>query len=115
MRIAEEKEIIFFENSKGKKPFLEWLKSLNSAIQARIEQRILRLELGNYGEYKSLKDGVNELKFKFGSGYRVYFAEDGNKIIVLLVGGDKKTQRKDILKAKEYWKEYKEYKEGKNG
>ena len=112
LRIAEEKEVIFFEDSKGKQPFLIWLKSLDSTIQARIEQRILRLSLGNYGEYKPLKDGINELKLKFGAGYRVYFGEDGKKIVVLLVGGDKKTQRKDIEKAKAYWKEYLEDKNG---
>ena len=111
MKVAEEKEVIFFEDSRGKRPFLVWLKKLDSVTQARVEQRILRISLGNYGEHRALKDGINELKLKFGSGYRVYFGEDGKKVMVLLVGGDKKTQSKDIERAKEYWKEYEE---GKN-
>lgn len=57
-----------------------------------------------------MDEGVYELKFKFGSGYRIYFGKDGNKIIVLLNGGDKKTQNKDIKIAIEYWGEYKENK-----
>ncbi|MEC4678956.1 MAG: type II toxin-antitoxin system RelE/ParE family toxin [Nitrospirota bacterium] len=72
----------------------------------RIIQRVTRLESGNYGDYKSLKDGVFELRLSFGSGYRVYCAEDGNTIVILLCGGDKSTQEKDIEAAKAYWKEY---------
>ena len=67
----------------------------------------MRLELGNYGDCKALKGGISELGFKFGSGYRVYFAEDGDKIVILISGGDKSTQTKDIKKAIEYWQEYK--------
>lgn len=55
---------------------------------------------------KALKDGVFEMKIPHGRGYRVYFAEDGDEIIILLVGGDKKTQSRDIDKAKEYWRNY---------
>jgi len=75
----------------------------------RIQTRLLRLEQGNYGDYKSLKDGVLELRLMYGSGYRVYFGEDGDKLVVLLVGGDKSTQAQDIEKAKIYWKEYKNH------
>ena len=64
------------------------------------------MESGNYGDFKSLKDGVFELRLMFGSGYRVYFAEDGNDVVLLLIGGDKSSQKNDIQKAKEYWKEY---------
>jgi putative addiction module killer protein len=67
------------------------------------------VKLGHYGDYTVLKDGggVCELRFMFGKGYRIYFAEDGNRIVLLLTGGDKSTQKKDIEKAKRYWKEYK--------
>lgn len=112
MKYPEPKEVIFFENKKGKRPFVDWIDNLDSITRARINQRILRVSLGNYGDYKVLKDGVSELRFIFGAGYRVYFAEDGNKIVVLLSGGDKKTQSKDIAKAIEYWEEYKEEKDG---
>ena len=64
-----------------------------------------RVEIGNYGDYKPLGDGVYELKLHFGSGYRVYFAEDGYIIVILLCGGDKSSQSKDIEVAKAYWKE----------
>ncbi len=64
-----------------------------------------RVEIGNYGDYKSLGDGVYELKLHFGSGYRVYFAEYDNIIVILLCGCDKSTQSKDIETAKTYWKE----------
>ena len=72
----------------------------------RILSRLLRVEQGNYGDYKALKDGVFELRFSFGSGYRVYFGEDGDTIVVLLCGGDKRTQSRDIAQAKAYWQEY---------
>ena len=102
-----EKEIRLFCNSKGDEPHTVWLKTLDKDTQRRIKSRIARLELGNYGDYKKLTDGILELRFMFGSGYRVYFAE-----IILLYGGDKKTQSKDIKKAIKYWQEYKENKHG---
>ncbi len=68
--------------------------------------RIARVEVGNLGDCRSVGDGVFELKFHFGSGYRVYFGEMDNTIIILLNGGAKKSQKKDIKKAKESWKEY---------
>jgi putative addiction module killer protein len=61
---------------------------------------------GNYGDYKSVGEGVYELRFFFGKGYRVYFGEDGDTIVVLLQGGDKSSQSKDITKARAYWKDY---------
>ena len=62
---------------------------------------------GYYGDYKSVGDGVFELRFFFGPGYRIYFAEEDDTIVILLCGGDKSTQAKDIEKAKEYLKDYK--------
>ena len=64
---------------------------------------------GNFNNYKSVGDGVFELRFFFGAGYRVYFAFDGENVILLLCGGDKSTQNDDIKKAKEYLKIYFEY------
>lgn len=92
----------------GKKPFADWFaKFKDSKIKARIRQRINRLEEGNYGDYKSVGDGVYELRLFFGSGYRIYFAEVGDTVVLLLCAGDKSSQSKDIEKAKEYWKEFK--------
>lgn len=97
------KEIIFYIHSNGKKPVEIWLKSLDISIRKRIFRRISRIEEnGNFGDYKKLDEDISELRFNFGSGYRIYFAEVGDIIVLLLNAGDKKTQSKDIEKAKEY-------------
>lgn len=70
----------------------------------RILQRLL--EQGNYGDVAPIGDGLSELRMFFGSGYRVYFGEDAENIVVVLCGGDKSTQNQDIEDAKAYWKEY---------
>lgn len=102
-----EKKIVFFQDEMGYEPLSNWINSLcDSTTRRRILQRIYRIQSGNFGDYKSVKDGVLELRLKFGSGYRVYFGEDADKIVVLLCGGDKSTQKQDIKEAKTYWKEY---------
>jgi putative addiction module killer protein len=68
--------------------------------------RVSCLQQGNYGDCEVVGDGVYELRLFFGSGYRVYFGEEDNHIVVLLCGGDKGSQSKDIEQAKAYWKEY---------
>ncbi len=78
----------------------------DSAARARIRTRLDRLELGNFGDYKAVGQGVFELRFHFGPAYRVYFAQDGKTIIVLLIGGDKSSQSKDINLAQTYWEDY---------
>ncbi len=104
---ARPREVIVYADSGGKEPFTLWLKALRDPkTRRRILQRIARLQSGNYGDFKSLKDSVFELRLSFGSGYRVYFGEDGDTVVVLLSGGDKSTQSKDIETAKRYWKEY---------
>ena len=80
--------------------FSEWLESLRDvAGKARILQRIDRLAHGNPGQHRVLTGGVRELKIDFGPGYRVYYTERGKKLVVLLAGGDKSTQTRDILAA----------------
>jgi putative addiction module killer protein len=103
------REIRIFETKGGKLPFEEWLEGLRDArARARIEVRIDRLEQGNFGDCKPVGEGVLELRIDVGPGYRVYFAEEGVIVILLLIGGDKSTQDKDIRTAKTYWREYKE-------
>lgn len=81
---------------------------------SRIDARLTRIEkTGNFGVCESVGDGVFELKFDFGPGYRVYFGYKTDKVLVLLLGGYKKGQQKDIDKAKEYWHEYLSLKRGK--
>ena len=96
------KEILTYKTSSGKCPFDEWFYKLDKSTQARIEKRLERVEEGNYGDYKILDKDISELRFKFGSGYRIYFAEANNVIIILLCAGDKSTQTDDIKKAKKY-------------
>lgn len=92
--------------SNGKAPVIEWLNSLDSTIRKRITQRILRLEDGNWGDYKKLSEDISELRFSFGKGYRVYFTEVDNVIILLINAGDKSQQSKDILKAQKLLNEW---------
>jgi putative addiction module killer protein len=101
------KELLVYQTEEGREPFQEWRKNLRDKVTlARIDRRLEHLAQGHYGDYKAVGEGVYELRFFFGSGYRVYFAEDGKTIVVLLLGGDKGSQSKDIAKAKGYWKEH---------
>lgn len=80
--------------------FETWLNSLSITNSARIQARIDRVQQGNFGDYKSLGDDLYELRFFFGSGYRVYYTVRDGKIVLLIAGGDKSRQRKDIKHAK---------------
>lgn len=85
-------------------PFERWLESLRDRqARARIKKRLDRIGLGNLGDFKSVGEGVMELRIDYGPGYRIYCAQFGATIILLLYGGDKSTQDQDILKAKQYW------------
>jgi len=90
----------------GHKPFEEWLDSLkDKKTQAIVLNRLNRVRLGNFGDCRSLGEGIHELRIHYGPGYRVYFGNLDNVIIILLCAGDKRTQRRDIKKAREYWQE----------
>ena len=100
-------EIEFYVADNGKAPFISWLEKLDETDQIKIKKRLARIrDTGNLGDYKNLSDGVSELRFFFGSGYRIYFGKQGEKIIILLCGGNKSSQSKDIAKAKEGWKNF---------
>ncbi len=94
----------------GKTPFREWLSSLTTAVRARIQARVLRFELGNLGDHKTVGSSVWEARVMFGPGYRIYFGKDGDSIIVLLVGDDKGSQAKDIARAQGFWRDFLEAK-----
>lgn len=91
----------------GKEPIKDWLKSLDGITRKRILLRFDRLKDGNFGDYKQLDEYLYELRFTFGSGYRIYYTLEDNKIILLINGGDKKSQVKDIKNAKEIVKQLK--------
>ena len=101
------KKIEIFKTNE-KNPLFEWLVSLkDKKTRDRIAERIKRLSSGNLGDYKKIDNELSELRLAFGAGYRIYFSEINHIIILLLCGGDKSTQCKDIKKAKEYlqiWK-----------
>jgi putative addiction module killer protein len=106
--------VLIYEHHDGNAPYAQWLDGLrDKQAAAKIEIRVRRIRLGNLGYWDPVGDGVGELKIDYGPGYRVYFGRMGTTIIVLLCGGDKKSQRKDIVKAKELWLDFKERYHGK--
>ena len=89
--------------------FRDWIDTLKDrAGRARILVRVDRLIDGNPGQHRDLTDGVSELKIDIGPGYRVYYAQRGTRLLLLLAGGDKSTQQKDIAKAIQFAKDFKE-------
>ena len=95
-----------------KRPFWDWLHGLRDVrTRAQIRTRIDRLALGNMGKHRALDAGVFELKIDWGPGYRVYFGRVGLTVVLLLCGGDKRTQQQDIKTAKLYLKEYQDAQE----
>ena len=98
----------------GTRPFQEWIDSLKDhEAQGRALARLERVRLGLLGDCKSVGGGVSELRIDTGPGWRVYFAQDGRSVVILLCGGSKAAQRKDIAKAKAFWKDYRSRKDAK--
>lgn len=109
MRNIHAREIRAYRTSNDREPFTEWLVSIHDRnTRNRIERRIDRIRLGNFGDCTSVGAGVFELRLHFGPGYRVYFGEVNDTLILLLCGGDKASQARDIERAKRYWLSYKE-------
>lgn len=107
--LSMNKSIEYYQTIDGKCPFEIWIKSIkDKSIKMRILKRIERLENGQYGEYKALNESLFELKLNFGSGYRIYYSDIDNKIVLFLSGGDKHRQSSDIKKAAQYLNDYKE-------
>ena len=98
-----------YKTRKEKEPFKIWLTAIKNAVStAQINNRVRRLALGHYGDSKRVAKDIFELRIHCGPGYRVYFSEQGQEIIVLLLGGNKSSQKRDIKQAISYWKDYKE-------
>lgn len=96
----------FFKQKNGAAPFEKWLDSLDGAVRARVTARVYRFEHGYFGDYKSIGDGVYEARFFIGPGYRVYFAVHNSQILLLLLGGDKSSQSRDVALAKQYYRNF---------
>lgn len=91
----------------GRSPYAKWFNRLNAPAAAKVATALVRMEQGNFSKTKGVGTGVSECLIDFGPGYRIYFGRDGNTLVILLGGGTKKRQQKDIEKAKILWKEYK--------
>jgi putative addiction module killer protein len=100
--------IKIYQDEYGNEPFNDWLKSIKDFnTKIRILSRLERIKIGNFGDHRSIGEGLYELRLHFGSGYRVYYGQIGDEIVLLLAGGDKSTQKQDIQKAKHYWHDHK--------
>ncbi len=100
-------EIRHYLTPAGKDPVIVWLAKLrNMQAKAAIIRRLNRLEQGNFGDFKPLREGVFELRIDVGLGYRIYYAQAGKTVMLLLCGGDKKSQESDIKRACNYWRDW---------
>jgi len=100
--------IAYYLTETGRKPFKEWLDGLKDiAARQKVRIRLDRVRLGNLGNNRSVGEGVHELKIEYGPGYRVYYAIQKMTIVLLLMGGDKSSQNKDIALAHKYWRDHK--------
>jgi len=100
-------EILHYRDESGVDVFAQWIAGLRDAqAAARIAARIERLAEGLFGDCKPLHDGVWELRIDWGPGYRIYYAQTGHHLILLLCGGDKRKQSTDTKRAVSYWREW---------
>jgi putative addiction module killer protein len=104
-------QVSTYQTEDGREPFQDWLKALSDRqARARILTRLERMEAGNFGDCKPITGGVWELKIDYGPGYRVYYSRVQGKVVLLLVGGDKRKQQSDIDTALVYLEDWKERK-----
>ncbi|AMY07413.1 putative addiction module killer protein [Luteitalea pratensis] len=95
-----------FVTAGGAAPYREWLLEFDRVTPARIQARVLRFEDANFGDVRSVGGGVLEARVMFGAGYRIYFGRHRVALVLLLVGGSKASQTRDIRLAQVYWREY---------
>ena len=105
-------EIQEYLDTRGRSPFARWFNRLDAQAAAKVVTTLVRMENGNLANTKSVGAGVLECRIEFGPGYRVYFGRDGDDLIILLGGGTKTRQQKDIRMAQDLWQEYKRRKRG---
>ncbi len=94
-------------DEKGAAPFARWFDRLDALAAAKVATALYRLEQGNFSRVEGVGGGLYECKINFGPGYRVYFAKDGEALIILLGGGSKQRQNADIAAARSCWQDYK--------
>ncbi len=104
-------ELVIYVTEEGKAPFEDWFNKLETVAALKVRTALARIETGNLGDVKPVGQGVSERRITFGPGYRVYFGQDGETLVILLCGGTKKRQSKDIEQAKIFWDDYKNRKQ----
>ena len=105
-------EIRYYVAEGGRQPFAEWFADVEPVARAKVARAIARMEQGNLSNVKPVGEGVLEYRLDFGPGYRVYFGRDGDVLVILLTGGTKRRQQRDIEDARAYWRDYKDRKRG---
>lgn len=101
-------ELVRYQRKDGLEPYTEWFRRLrDTAAKTSIAKRLRRVEVANFGDCRSVGGGVSELRIDFGPGYRVYFGTLGSLLVILLCGGDKSSQERDIERAKTFWADWK--------
>jgi putative addiction module killer protein len=105
-------KIIIYSTSSGSEPYSKWEDKLDTKGQSVVKNRLDRIRLGNFGDAKIIKGcgEIWELRINYGPGYRIYFGKAGATVVILLTGGNKGSQSRDIAKAMKYWLDYKESK-----
>jgi putative addiction module killer protein len=103
-------QVVEYVSEAGKNVFAQWMAKLDIKAFAKVVAVIARIKLGNFGDVKPVGGGVSERRIDFGPGYRVYFGKDGPQLVILLGGGTKSRQDKDISDAQAAWQEYKQRK-----
>ncbi len=100
-------ELHEYLTASGRSPFNDWLSGLRDRrARAHIRARLDRVQLGNLGDHQPMGEGIYELRMFFGPGYRIYFVFEADAVLLLLCGGDKSSQSRDIARAKRYWRDY---------
>ncbi|MEY4729981.1 MAG: hypothetical protein RL020_1139 [Pseudomonadota bacterium] len=110
--MAETISVREFIDEHGRSVFAKWFDGLNVQAATKVTIALTRLELGNFSNVKGVGEGVMEYRIDSGPGYRIYFGKEGNTLVILLCGGTKSGQDRDIKLAKQLWKHYKQLKKG---
>lgn len=101
----EQFAIEYYETDTGDCPYLDWEGELTMELRAQVRKRLNRVRFGNFGDIDHIEGNIFELRIHAGAGYRIYYARSGSKVVILLCAGSKKSQNRDIKKAKKYWQD----------
>lgn len=105
-------KVVEYLDASGRSPFGDWFDGLDVQAAVKVRRSVARMEAGNFGDAKPVGRGVIERRIDVGPGYRIYFGRDGEELVILLVGGTKKRQQRDIETAQSFWADYKDRKRG---